>query len=166
MLETMSGQAVPADCGENAAPQCNVLANEKQPFISLGCAAGIRMKANPECFVILLSSNPISISGHSINRIRVRLKVITGRQRQPPALSQALLLPAQRFGVARAAHRAAHVQHHHRDLGCASSPLLPLQSLCAVNGWSNCSCQSLSCLCRKLARNVPAEYIFHEKMLL
>lgn len=78
MLETMSGQAVPADCGENAAPQCNVLANEKQPFISLGCAAGIRMKANPECFVILLSSNPISISGHSINRIRVRLKVITG----------------------------------------------------------------------------------------
>lgn len=140
-IKNMPGQAVATDCGENPPPQCTVLAACKsEAAISLCCAAGIRTKANPKCFVILLSSNPVSISGHSINRIRARLKVRIGAagpgeqalrgQTQPPLLSPICLQaprasPAQPFG---AAARAARAQHQH---------LLPLQSLCAVNGWSD-----------------------------
>lgn len=64
-VKNTSGQAVAADCGENTPPQCKVLAACKSgAAISLRCAAGICTKANPKCFVTLLSSNPVSISGH------------------------------------------------------------------------------------------------------
>lgn len=94
-----------ADCGENTPPQCKVLAACKsEAAISLQCAAGICTKANPKCFVTLLSSNPVSISGYPINRIRKRLKVGTGPahpreqvlrgQMQPPPAANPHALPA------------------------------------------------------------------------
>lgn len=61
--------------------------------IPLWCAAGIGARANPECFVIPLSSNPISISGHSINRIKIWLKVII-RPASPRGTSPACADPA------------------------------------------------------------------------
>lgn len=51
------------------------LVNQEQLFPT-GVLLGISARANPDCFVIMLSSNPISISGHSINRIKTELKVI------------------------------------------------------------------------------------------
>lgn len=90
------------------------------------CAAGISERANPECFVIVLSSNPISISGHSINPIKTWLKVITqlacpqgaspGHSGPAPGCLQAA--PRLFWGVGEAvigADRAAHIQHHRGD---------------------------------------------------
>lgn len=157
-IKNMSGQAVAADCGENTPPQCKVLAACKsEAAISLQCAAGICTKANPKCFVTLLSSNPVSISGHPINRIRKRLKVGTGpaRPREQVLRGQMQPPPAAKPHAAACKPQGS---HHHRNLGwpelqtelpmfsittrgrgCVLSPLLPLHSLCAVNGWSKCS---------------------------
>lgn len=116
-VKNTSGQAVATDCGENTPPRCNILAACKsEAAISLWCAAGICTKANPKCFVILPSSNPISISGHSINRIKTRLKVIirpVHPQGAGPAWADAAIttqpsptLPASAQGF-----------HHRSDLG-------------------------------------------------
>lgn len=128
--------------GENAPPQRRVLtACKSGAAIPLWCAVGTGARANPECFVILLSSNPISISGHSINRIKIWLKVImlpaypwaVSLAPAGPAIaaqpSAMLLVSPQGFhhcrvlGVARAADRAGRVQHHHREVGAV--PLAP-----------------------------------------
>lgn len=106
-----------ADCGENTPPQCKVLAACKsEAAISLQCAAGICTKANPKCFVTLLSSNPVSISGHPINRIRKRLKVGTGpaRPREQVLRGQMQPPPAAKPHAAACKPQGS---HHHRNLG-------------------------------------------------
>jgi len=85
-----SDQDLAADCGMcwdvsgldphlggNVPPQYGALmARKSGAAVPLWCAAGIGARANPERIVILLSSNPISISGHSINRIKIWLKFL------------------------------------------------------------------------------------------
>lgn len=109
------------------------------------CAAGISARANPDCFVIMLSSNPISISGHSINRIKIELKVIIQLacpQGARPGYSDpepCCLQEAPRLsrlygsGVARGVDRAAHVQYHRREARAVLlSPSHPFHNPCAL----------------------------------
>lgn len=125
--------------GRNGPPQHRVLAACKSETAApIRCAAGIGMRANPECFIILLSSNPISISSHSINRIKMWLKVITQMtcplgvspvcaDTAIPAQPSASLLQAPKaftlaeFRVGSSCRRAAHVQNHHREAGAVPS---------------------------------------------
>lgn len=109
------------------------------------CTAGISARANPDCFVIMLSSNPISISGHSINRIKIELKVIIQlacpqgtrpgcSDPEPCCLQEApKLSPRRAFGVARGADRAAHILHRCREARAALlSPSHPFHGPCAL----------------------------------
>lgn len=112
------------------------------------CAAGIGERANPECFVIVLSSNPISISGHSINPIKTWLKVITQlacpRGASPghsgPAAGCLQAAPRLFLGGGGSSQRCRQGSPHSaspwrwRCRGCAFIPLPSFHSPCAFNG--------------------------------
>lgn len=135
--------------GRNGPPQRRVLAACKSETATpFWCAAGISVRANPECFIILLSYNPISISSHSINRIKMWLKVITQMTRPLgvslacaytaiPAQPSVSLLQAPKaftlagFRVGSSCRQGSPCSASpQRGRGCAFSPFSPLQSLC------------------------------------